>query len=399
MRCVQSHGLIGQMKTFFSSYLPTIAIGAIAVVIGFVSSVAILFQAAQALGATPEQTSSWIFAVCLGAGIISIVYSLYYKMPILAAWSTPGAALLSTSLVNVPMNEAIGAFVFSGVLVLVAGLTGWFEKALKRIPVALASAMLAGVLVRFGLDVFVSMKTQPALVLVMLAVYFISKKFLPRYAVIFVALIGTLMSALQGQLQLDSVHFEFAHPVWITPAFNWSVLVGVGIPLFIVTMASQNLPGVTVLRNAGYHPPISKIMTGTGLATLLLAPFGAFSVNMAAITGAMCSGSEAHVDRSKRYMASTSAGVVYLIVALLSSAIIALLTALPKELVWALAGIALFTTIANSLMSAVQEDFSREAAVITFLVTASGVSLLGIGAPFWGLVAGVVALIAMKPRA
>lgn len=386
------------MRTFFSSYLPTVAIGAISVVVGFVSSVAILFQAAQAAGATPEQTSSWIFAVCLGAGLTSIVFSLYYKMPILAAWSTPGAALLSTSLLGVPMSDTIGAFVFSGLLVLIAGLTGWFEKALRRIPVALASAMLAGVLVRFGLDVFVSMKTQPALVLVMLAVYFVSKKFIPRYAVILVALVGTCMSAMQGQLQLGTVNFEFAHPVWIMPTFSWSVIVGVGIPLFIVTMASQNLPGVTVLRNAGYHPPISKIMTGTGLVTMLLAPFGAFSVNLAAITAAMCSGTEAHVDSSKRYLASTSAGVVYLIVALLSSAIIALLTALPKELVWALAGIALFATIANALLSAVREDFSREAAVITFLVTASGVSLLGIGAPFWGLVVGAIALIAMKPR-
>ena len=380
------------------SYLPTIAIGAISVMVGFVSSVAILFQAAQAAGANSEQTSSWIFAVCLGAGLISIGFSLYYKMPILAAWSTPGSALLITSLVNVPMSDTIGAFIFSGLLMFIAGATGWFEKALRRIPVALASAMLAGILVRFGLDVFVSMKTQPALVLIMLAVYFIGKRFVPRYAVILVALVGTWMSVMQGQLQTASMKFEFAHPIWVMPTFSWSVIVGVGIPLFVVTMASQNLPGVAVLRNAGYHPPISKIITGTGLVTMLLAPFGAFAVNLAAITAAMCSGPEAHAESSKRYIASTSAGVVYVVVALLSSAIIAVLTALPKELVWSLAGIALFTTIANSLLSAVREDSSREAAVITFLVTASGVSLLGIGAPFWGLVAGIIALLAMRPR-
>lgn len=380
------------------SILPTVAIGAISVIVGFVSSVAILFQAAQAAGATPEQISSWVFAVCLGAGIASIGFSLYYKMPILAAWSTPGAALLITSLVNVPMSDTIGAFIFSGLLMLIAGLTGWFEKAMRRIPVALASAMLAGVLVRFGLDVFVSMKTQPALVLVMLAVYLITKRYVPRYAVILVALVGTWMSIMQGQLHLAAVSFEFAHPIWITPTFSWNVIVGVGIPLFIVTMASQNLPGVAVLRNAGYHPPVSKIISGTGLLTVILAPFGGFSVNLAAITAALCSGPEAHAESSKRYIASTSAGVVYVLVAFLSSAVIALLTALPKELVWALAGIALFATIANSLLSAVREDSSREAAVITFLVTTSGVSLLGIGAPFWGLVAGIIALIAMKPR-
>lgn len=379
------------------SYLPTVAIGAIAVIVGFVSSVAILFQAAQAAGATPEQTSSWVFAVCLGAGLLSLIYSIYYKMPLLAAWSTPGAALLGTSLANVPMSDTIGAFVFSGVLILIAGFTGWFEKAMRRIPVALASAMLAGVLLRFGLDVFVSMKTEPALVLVMLAVYFISKRFIPRYAVIMVAVVGTVMSAAQGHLILDTVHFELAHPVWVTPTFSWSVLIGVGIPLFVVTMASQNLPGVTVLRNSGYHPPISKFLTGTGVFNILLAPFGAFAVNFAAITAAICSGPEAHPDKSKRYIASASAGLVYLVVALLSSAIIALLTALPKELVWALAGIALFSTIANGLLSAVREDSSREPAVITFLVTASGVSLLGIGAPFWGLVAGLIALFALRP--
>jgi benzoate membrane transport protein len=199
-------------------------------------------------------------------------------------------------------------------------------------------------------------------------------------------------------LHLAAVSFEFAHPIWITPTFSWNVIVGVGIPLFIVTMASQNLPGVAVLRNAGYHPPVSKIISGTGLLTVILAPFGGFSVNLAAITAALCSGPEAHAESSKRYIASTSAGVVYVLVAFLSSAVIALLTALPKELVWALAGIALFATIANSLLSAVREDSSREAAVITFLVTTSGVSLLGIGAPFWGLVAGIIALIAMKPR-
>lgn len=378
--------------------LPTILTGGIAVVVGFVSSVAILFQAASAAGATPAQTSSWIFAVCLGAGLVSIIFSLYYRIPILAAWSTPGAALLSVSLLNTPMSETVGAFLFCGLLMIIAGVTGWFEKAVRRIPVPLASAMLAGILLKFGMDVFTSMKAEPFLVIAMLLVYFIGKRMFPRYAVIGVFVVGTLIAGFAGSLHFENVGFTFAEPQFVMPTFSWSVLIGVGIPLFVVTMASQNLPGVIILRSAGYHPRISPIITGTGVATFLLAPFGAFSVNFAAITAAICAGPEAHKDPSQRYIASVSAGVIYLFVALMSSAIIALLSAFPKELVLSLGGIALFATIANGLLSAMKEDRSREAAVITFLVTASGISLFGIGAAFWGLVAGVIALIATQPK-
>lgn len=379
------------------SLLPTVFTGVVAVIIGFVSSVAIIFQAASAAGATPGQTSSWIFAVCLGAGLVSIIFSLYYRMPILAAWSTPGAALLSLSLHNVPMNEIIGAFVLSGTLAALVGITGLFDKVVKRVPVAIASAMLAGVLLKFGIDVFVALKTEASVVIAMLLTYFVTKRFIPRYAVICVLIVGVLLCGAKGLLHFEEVHFAIVQPVFVMPAFSWNVLIGIGVPLFIVTMASQNLPGVAVLKTSGYHPAFSPIIAGTGIATLLLAPFGGFSVNLAAFTAAICAGPEAHKDPKHRYVASVAAGIFYLVVALLSSAIIALLSAFPKELVFALGGIALFGTISNSLLSAVREDRSREAAVITFLVSASGVSLFGIGAPFWGLVAGVIALMATKP--
>lgn len=385
-------------RSQFMSLLPPMTAGVVAVLVGFTSSVAIIFQAANAAGASTAQISSWVFALCFGAGLTSILFSFYYRMPILTAWSTPGAALLSTSLLHVPMSEAIGAFLFSALLVTVVGVTGWFERAVNRIPVSIASAMLAGVLLRFGLDVFTSLKVQPQLVLSMLVAYFIAKRFLPRYAIICVLLVGIALAAITNQLHLETLQLKITEPLFTMPTFSWSVLLSVGLPLFIVTMASQNLTGVAVMHAAGYKPPLSPIITGTGLFTLLLAPFGGFSINLAAMTAAICSGPEAHKEPGKRYIAAISAGVFYILIALVSSVIITLMAALPKDLVLALAGIALFTTITNGLTTAVREDHSREAAIITFIVTASGISIAGISAPFWGLFAGIIALLSMKPR-
>lgn len=385
-------------RSQFMSLLPPMTAGVVAVLVGFTSSVAIIFQAANAAGASTAQISSWVFALCFGAGLTSILFSFYYRMPILTAWSTPGAALLSTSLLHVPMSEAIGAFLFSALLVTVVGVTGWFERAVNRIPVSIASAMLAGVLLRFGLDVFTSLKVQPQLVLSMLVAYFIAKRFLPRYAIICVLLVGIALAAITNQLHLETLQLKITEPLFTMPTFSRSVLLSVGLPLFIVTMASQNLTGVAVMHAAGYKPPLSPIITGTGLFTLLLAPFGGFSINLAAMTAAICSGPEAHKEPGKRYIAAISAGVFYILIALVSSVIITLMAALPKDLVLALAGIALFTTITNGLTTAVREDHSREAAIITFIVTASGISIAGISAPFWGLFAGIIALLSMKPR-
>jgi benzoate membrane transport protein len=376
--------------------VPTAASGLIAVLVGFTSSIAIIFQATQAAGATTEQTSSWIFALCLGAAVTSIGFSLRYRQPILAAWSTPGAALLGTSLVGVPMAEAIGAFLFCGIMIAVVGYTGWFQRVATRIPMAIASAMLAGILFRFGLDVFVAFKTAPWLVLTMLAVYLAAKRFTPRYAVLTVLAVGALVASAQGLMHFEAVTVALATPVFTPPAWNGAVLVGVGIPLFAVTMASQNLPGVAVLKASGYDPPLSPVIGGTGVMTALLAPFGAFGINLAAITAAICTSPDAHQDPKQRYVASTAAGVVYLLLGLASGTISTLFAAFPKEFVLALAGIALFGTIGNSLASAVKDEWSREAAVITLLVTASGVTVFGVGSAFWGLLAGFAVLAIMR---
>jgi benzoate membrane transport protein len=374
------------------------AAGFVAVLIGFTSSAAIIFQAAAAAGATPGQISSWIFALGMGMGVTCIGLSLYYRTPVVTAWSTPGAALLITGLAGLSMPQAIGVFMFSAALVTICGVTGLFARAMNRIPISIAAAMLAGILARFGMDVFVAMKLEFGLVLLMFAVYLFGKRWLPRYAIILVLALGTVFAGAQGLLKFDSFHLALATPEFVMPEFTLTSLLGVGIPLFVVTMASQNAPGVAIMRASGYHTPVSPLMTWTGLTTLVLAPFGCFSICLAAITAAICMGKEAHEDPSRRYMASVAAGVFYLIAGVSGATVVALFAAFPKALIMAIAGLALFGTIANGLTVAMANEKQREAALITFLVTASGVSLFGIGTAFWGLVAGGLALLVFNWR-
>ena len=370
---------------------PAIAAGFTAVLIGYTGSAVIIFQAAMAAGASVEQFAGWMMVLGLAMGVTSIGFSWRYKMPIITAWSTPGAALLVTSLNGISMAEAIGAFLFSAALITLSGFSGWFERALGRIPLPLAAGMLAGILFQFGVDAFTSMQTRLELVLTMFAVYLLAKLLMPRYTIIAVLVVGLALCQWQGLLNFSQVTLSFDAPQAVMPEFSISALIGVGIPLFVVTMVSQNIPGIAVLRTAGYSAPISPIIGWSGITTLLIAPFGGFAVNLAAITAAICTGPEAHADADKRYIAGLSTGVCYLVLGLFSSVIASLFTAFPTEFVLALAGLALLSTIANSLHTAMADSASREAAVITFIVTASGLSLFGIGAAFWGLVAGGIA--------
>jgi benzoate membrane transport protein len=387
------------MKTWLNDLsVPSAVAGFVAVLVGFTSSVAIVFQAAQALGATSSQITSWMWALGLGMGITSLGLSLWTRQPVLTAWSTPGAALLAGT-AGISMPEAIGAFMVCGALILLAGLTKAFERVMDRIPVAVASALLAGVLARFGLDAVASVKTAPTLVLVMAAVYLAGRRWWPRYAVPAVLLAGVAVAAGQGRLHLNEVHWAWAQPVWTSPSFSMAALIGVALPLFLVTMASQNLPGVAAQRASGYQTPISPSISATGLATLLLAPFGGYAFNLAAITAAICMGREAHEDPRRRYTASAMAGVFYIALGLAGGAVVGLLAAFPRELVAAVAGLALLGTIAGGLASALKEEKHRDAAILTFLVTLSGVSMLGIGSAFWGVVAGTVSLLVQHFRA
>ena len=397
----RSYGLSGDNASMalnrFASFahdfsLSAVAAGFVTVLVGFTASAVIVFQAAQALGASDAEIASWMWALGLGMGLTCIGLSLRYRMPVVTAWSTPGAAMLIASTSGLPYAEAIGAFVVSAVLMTIAGFSGLFERSLSRIPVSLASGMLAGVLLRFGLDVFVSMQTQLGLALAMFVTYLCGRRLFPRYAVIATLVVGIAIAAAIGLLHVEGVRLQWARPVFTMPALSLASLFGIALPLFIVTMTSQNVPGVAVIRASGYDVPISPVIGWTGVMNTLLAPFGAFALNLAAITAAICMGREAHLDPQRRYVASVFAGIFYVIVGVFGATVAALLAAFPKELVMAIAGIALFGTIGNSLAAAMRDESDREPALIAFLVTASGVSLAGIGSAFWGLLAGALTL-------
>jgi benzoate membrane transport protein len=372
--------------------------GFVTVLVGFTSSAVIVFQAAQSLEASPAEIGSWMGALGLGMGVTCIVLSLRYRVPVVTAWSTPGAAMLITAAAGVPMAEAIGAFLISAVLITFCGFSGWFERVISQIPLSIASGMLAGVLLRFGLDVFVSMQTQFVMTFSMFCTYLIMRRLSPRYAVISALMIGILIAGFQGLLQIDEVRLQLAKPVLTLPQFSLSSLVGVALPLFVVTMASQNVPGVAVIRASGYTVPISPLIGWTGATTLVLAPFGAFALNLAAITAAICMGREAHEDPSRRYVAAIAAGVFYLLIGLFGGTVGSLFAAFPQELVLAIAGLALLGTIGNGLLTALTHEKEREPALISFLVTASGVTLLGVGSAFWGLVAGGMAITVLQKK-
>jgi benzoate membrane transport protein len=383
------------MSFFRDVNLSAATAGFVAVLVGFTSSVAIVFQAAQAFGATPAQITSWMWALGLGMGLSSIVPSLMLRQPVMIAWSTPGAAVLATAGLagGFTMADAVGAFIVSAALIVLVGATGWFERVMNRIPMAIAAALLAGVLARFGLQAFDAAKTELALVVLMLLSYLLGRRLLPRYAVPVTLLVGVVWVVAHGQFNGAAVSFELARPVFTLPAFSLAAFTSLALPLFVVTMASQNLPGVAAIRAAGYHDmPISRIITLSGVTTLVLAPFGAFALNLSAITAAICMGPEAHTDRDKRYTAAVVCGALYVLIGLFGAAITGLLIAFPRELVMAIAGIALLGSIGGGLHAALKDEAHREAALITFLVTLSGVVIAGIGSAFWGVVAGAVAL-------
>lgn len=371
--------------------LAHLSAGFVAVLVGYTSSAAIIFQAAHTVGATEAQIASWMWALGIGMAVSSISLSLYYRIPLLTAWSTPGAALLVTSLAGVSLPEATAAFILCGLLIALIGYAGWFERFMHLIPLPLAAAMLAGVLLKFGLNAFGSLQQEPLLVGAMLATFLLMKRLLARYAIPLTLLVGMAIAWGSGLMDVTKLSLQWAKPVFVMPEIRLEALIGVGLPLFIVTMASQNIPGVAVLKANGYDAPLSKTIGFTGLTTLVLAPFGGYAYNLAAITAAICMGEEVDKDKTKRYLASVSAGVFYLLAGLFGASITSLFLSFPQALILAIAGFALIGTIANSLQAALADSSEREPALIVFLVTASGLTLLGLGSAFWGLVFGLIA--------
>jgi benzoate membrane transport protein len=386
------------MQFFKDLSVSSFTAGFVAVLVGFTSSVAIVFQAALGFGATPAQITSWMWALGLGMGLCTLVPSLRLRKPVMVAWSTPGAAVLAVAGSGFSMGEAVGAFMLCAALITLCGLTGWFEKLMHRIPVAIASALLAGVLARFALQGFSAAQTALPLVLLMLATYLLGKRFVPRYAIPITLLAAIVYVAAYAQFNWGHTPFGFAIPVFTAPVWSLQAAISLALPLFVVTMASQNLPGVAAIRAAGYDMPISKLISLTGIATLLLAPFGAFALNLSAITAAICMGKEAHPDPARRYTAAASCGLIYIGIGLFGAVFTAVLAAFPKELIASIAGLALLGTIGGGLSSALADEKHREAATITFLVTLSGVVIAGVGSAFWGVVAGTLALFVQNLR-
>jgi len=382
----------------------TFTAGFVAVLVGFTSSIAIVFQAAQAFGATQEMLASWVWAISIGMGLTTAIPSLMLRKPVMVAWSTPGAAVLASAGLagGFSMGQAVGAFMASAALIVLIGASGWFEALTKRIPLSIASALLAGVLARFGIAGFAAAQTALPLVLLMLLTYLLGRRFMPLYAVPLTLLFAILFVAGQGGFSHVVVPTGLTWPVYVAPEFSWSAMVSLALPLFVVTMASQNMPGVAAIKACGFGDeranggdaglPISRILTMTGVATLVFAPFGAFSLNLSAITAAMCMGPQSHPDKARRYTAAVCCGIIYIALGLFGATIMAMLSAFPQALVVAIAGLALMATIGNALASALHKESDREAAMVTFLISLSGVVIGGVGSAFWGLLAGSLAL-------
>nr|WP_234445104.1 benzoate/H(+) symporter BenE family transporter [Streptomyces rimosus] len=376
---------------FRDASLSAVLAGFVAVVVSYSGPLVIVLAAANAGHLDRAQTSSWVWAISIGSGITCIALSLRTRMPVITAFSTPGAALLVTSLGAYSYAEAIGAFLVTGAVITLVGLTGVFGRLMRQVPTAVVSAMLAGILFSFGTGVFTSLKTAPWIAGAVLVVYLLAKRWIARYAVLLALAAGVVCSAVTSRLDIHVDHIELAKPVFTTPAFSVGSLIGIAVPMILATLASQNAPGMAVLSASGYEPKDRLLIGSTGLASTALAPFGSHAINLAAITAAICTGPEAHRDPRRRYVAGVSCGFFYLLIGVFGSTLVVLFAGLPKELVAAVAGVALFGALAGGLTGAVKEEKDREAALITFLATASGVTIAGIGSAFWGLVFGVVA--------
>lgn len=375
------------MRTF-SIPLPTVLSGFVAVLVGYASSAAIIWQAALAAGATTGQIAGWMTALGLAMGVSTLALTLWYRAPVLTAWSTPGAALLVTGLQGVSIQDAIGVFIVANALIVLCGITGLFARLMKIIPHSLASAMLAGILLRFGLQAFNSLNSELILCGSMLLAWLVLKVIAPRYAVIAAMLVGIAIALVKGDIVTDGVNLSPMLPAFIAPHFSLAHSISIALPLFLVTMASQNAPGIATMKASGYSLPVSPLIVFTGLLALLFSPFGVYSICIAAITAAICQSPEAHPDVNRRWLAAAAAGVFYILAGVFGGSVTGLMAALPVSWIQMLAGLALLGTISGSLFQALHNEAERDAAIVTFLVTASGLTVFGIGSAFWGLVVG-----------
>lgn len=361
----------------------------ISVIVNYGGTFILVFQGAKAAGLSPEQTASWIWSISIGVGLTGAWLSYRYREPIITAWSTPGAAFLITVLPNTPYTEVIGAYLLSAAGFVILGLSGYFERLVRLIPPGIAAGLLAGILLRFGMGAFGGASVDPLLVGVLIVSYGVLRRFTARYAIVGVLLMGVVLLLGMGQVSFDSVELSLAAPVWTTPEFSVNALLSVALPLFVITLTGQYMPGMLVLRNDGFTTSANPIVTVTGLGSLLMAPFGSHAFNVAAITAAICTGPESHEEPGKRYIAGLACGLFYVLVGVFGTTLATLFVVLPATFISTLAGLALLGAIGGSLATAVSDVRGRETALITFLATAANVTLLGLGGAFWGLLVGL----------
>lgn len=376
---------------------PVVA-GLISVIVNYGGTFILVFQAAKVAGLSPELTASWVWSVSIGVGLTGLVLSWRYREPIITAWSTPAAAFLVTALATTPYAEAIGAYMISAAAFVALGLSGWFEKVIRLIPPGIASGLLAGILLQFGIGAFGGASVDPLLVGLLILAYVGLKRVSPRYAVVGILVLGLAFLLVQGRVDLSGLRLQFAAPVFTMPEFSLNALLSVALPLFLITLTGQYMPGMLVLRNDGFKTSADPIVTVTGLGSLLMASFGSHAFNIAAITAAIATGKEAHEDPAKRWIAGIAAGCFYVLVGVFGVTLAAVFMAFPATFITTLAGLALLGTIGGSLAAALADPASREAALITFLASAANIQLLGIGGAFWGLLIGLVAYVVLNGR-
>ncbi|SPU49660.1 benzoate/H(+) symporter BenE family transporter [Bordetella trematum] len=376
---------------------PVVA-GLISVIVNYGGTFILVFQAAKVAGLSPELTASWVWSISIGVGVTGLILSWATREPIITAWSTPAAAFLVTALATTSYPEAIGAYLISAAAFVALGLSGWFERVIRLIPPGVAAGLLAGILLQFGVKAFGGMSIDPGLAGLLIVAYVLLKRLTARYAVVGILVLGLAYLLIQDRVDLSGLSLTLAAPVFTMPAFSLNALLSVALPLFLITLTGQYMPGMLVLRNDGFKTSANPIVTLTGLGSLLMAPFGSHAFNVAAITAAICTGREAHEDPSRRWIAGVAAGLFYILIGVFGVTLAAVFMALPATFITTLAGLALLGTIGGSLASAMADPKSREASLITFLAAAANITLFGIGGAFWGLVIGLLAYGALNGR-
>ncbi|ODT49443.1 MULTISPECIES: benzoate/H(+) symporter BenE family transporter [Alphaproteobacteria] len=371
--------------------LHPIVAGLISVIVNYGGTFILVFQAARVAGLSPALTASWVWSVSIGVGLTGLYLSWRYREPIITAWSTPAAAFLVTALATTSYAEAVGAYMLSAAAFVVLGLSSYFDRVIRLIPPGIASGLLAGILLQFGIGAFAGASLDPVLVTLLIVSYLVLKRFSARYAVVGILVIGLAFLLAQGRVDLSGLQLQLAMPVFTLPAFSLNATLSIALPLFLITLTGQYMPGMLVLRNDGFKTSADPIVTVTGLGSLLMAPFGSHAFNIAAITAAIATGRAAHEDPSKRWIAGIAAGCFYCLVGVFGVTLAAVFMAFPASFITTLAGLALLGTIGNNLANAVADPASREAALITFLASAANITLFGIGGAFWGLIIGLIA--------